>query len=179
MAYKTLVLHLLISAPADVPDEDLAVIRKTISQWNLTFGRAVGLTVLPVSWSEHAATEFGERPQEIINGQIVEESDLAIALFYDRLGTPTSEAASGTAEEIKVLVEAGEERWSAREHLREETSYRFCAGGAATVDRVPGKATRERSSLRIRWPRRSYRPHKQLSQSSNRPISAGGGRIQG
>lgn len=106
MAYMTLILHMLISAPSDVPDEDLSVIRKTISQWNLTFGRAVGLTVLPVSWSEHAAAEFGERPQEILNGQIVEESDLAIALFYDRLGTPTGEAASGTAEEIKVLVEA-------------------------------------------------------------------------
>ncbi|MBM6588947.1 hypothetical protein [Brevibacterium sp. RIT 803] len=106
MAYKSLVLRLLISAPSDVPEEDLSVVRKTISQWNLTFGRAIGLTVLPVSWSEHAATEFGDRPQEILNGQIVEESDLAIALFYDRLGTPTGEAASGTAEEIKVLVEA-------------------------------------------------------------------------
>lgn len=106
MAYPTLALHLLISAPGDVPLEDMAVIRKTISQWNLTFGRVVGLTVLPVSWTEHAVAEFGERPQAIINAQIVEESDLAIALFYDRLGTPTGDAESGTAEEIKVLVEA-------------------------------------------------------------------------
>lgn len=107
MAYPTLALHLLISAPGDVPLEDMAVIRRTISQWNLTFGRVVGLTVLPVSWTEHAVAEFGERPQAIINSQIVEESDLAVALFYDRLGTPTGNAESGTAEEIKVLVEAG------------------------------------------------------------------------
>lgn len=109
MAYRALVLHLLISAPSDVPNEDMAIIRKTISQWNLTLGRTVGLTVLPVSWSEHAATEFGERPQSILNGQIVEESDLAIALFYDRLGTPTGEAVSGTAEEIEILVGAKRE----------------------------------------------------------------------
>ncbi|GAB5902839.1 hypothetical protein [Mycobacteroides chelonae] len=107
MAYPTLALHLLISAPGDVPFDDMAAIRKTISQWNLNFGRTVGLTVLPVSWTEHAVAEFGERPQAILNNQIVEEADLAVALFYDRLGTPTGEAESGTAEEIKVLVEAG------------------------------------------------------------------------
>lgn len=107
MAYPTLALHLLISAPGDVPQEDMAVIRKTISQWNLNLGRHVGLTVLPVSWTEHAVSEFGERPQAILNHQIVEEADLAVALFQDRLGTPTGEAESGTAEEIKVLVEAG------------------------------------------------------------------------
>lgn len=107
MAYPTLALHLLVSAPGDVPVEDLTVIRKTISQWNLAHGRVVGLTVLPVSWTDHAAAEFGERPQAILNEQIVEESDLAVALFYDRLGTPTGEAESGTAEEIKILVKAG------------------------------------------------------------------------
>lgn len=107
MAYPTLALHLLISAPVDVPFEDMAIIRKTISQWNLNLGRHVGLTVLPVSWTEHAISEFGERPQAILNDQIVEEADLAVALFQDRLGTPTGEAESGTAEEIGVLVEAG------------------------------------------------------------------------
>jgi len=107
MAYPTLALHLLISAPGDVPPDDMAVMRKTISQWNLNLGRIVGLTVLPVSWTEHAVAEFGERPQSILNHQIVEEADLAVALFYDRLGTPTGESESGTAEEINVLVEAG------------------------------------------------------------------------
>lgn len=107
MAYHTLALHLLISAPSDLPAQDMAVIRKTISQWNLNLGRAVGLTVLPVSWSEHAVAEFGDRPQAILNDQIVEESDFAVALFCDRLGTPTGAADSGTAEEINILVEAG------------------------------------------------------------------------
>ncbi|WP_286957684.1 MULTISPECIES: hypothetical protein [Arsenicicoccus] len=107
MAYPTLALHLLISAPGDVPVQDMATIRKTISQWNLNLGRVVALTVLPVSWTEHAVAEFGDRPQAILNDQIVEEADFAVALFYDRLGTPTGEADSGTAEEIKVLVEAG------------------------------------------------------------------------
>jgi hypothetical protein len=45
--------------------------------------------------------------RRILNHQIVEEADLAVALFQDRFGTPTGEAESGTAEEIKVLVKAG------------------------------------------------------------------------
>lgn len=106
MAYPTLALHLLVSAPSDAPTEDMALIRKTISQWNLNLGRLVGLTVLPVSWTEHAVAEFGDRPQGILNKQIVEEADLAVALFHDRLGTPTGVAESGTAEEIKALVDA-------------------------------------------------------------------------
>jgi hypothetical protein len=63
--------------------------------------------VLPVSWTEHAVAEFGERPQAILNHQIVDEADLAVALFRDRLGTPTGQSESGTAEEIEILVEAG------------------------------------------------------------------------
>lgn len=52
MAYPTLALHLLVSAPGDVQPADLVVIRRTIGQWNLNFGRVVGLTALPVSWTE-------------------------------------------------------------------------------------------------------------------------------
>lgn len=107
MAYEALALHLLISAPSDIPDEDLATIRRTISQWNVTYGRTFGLTVIPVSWTEHAVSEFGTRPQEVINEQLIDQADLALALFADRLGTPTGTAESGTAEEIRELVQAG------------------------------------------------------------------------
>lgn len=107
MAYSALVLKLLVSAPSDVSDADMATIRKAISQWNHNFGHTVGLAVLPISWSEHAAAEFGDRPQALLNDQLVNQSDMAIALFRDRLGTPTGEAASGTAEEIRLLAQSG------------------------------------------------------------------------
>src|SRR5699024_5280187 len=85
----------------------MATIRKTISQWNLNLGRVVGLTVLPVSWTEHAIAELGVRPRGILLSQIGEEADFAVALFYDRRGRPTGEADCGTAEKISVLVGAG------------------------------------------------------------------------
>lgn len=65
------------------------------------------VTVVPVSWSEHAYSEFGIRPQESLNKQLVEEDDPAFAMFADRLGTPTGEADPGTVEEMDVMREAG------------------------------------------------------------------------
>lgn len=97
---------MLISAPSDIPEEDLATIKKTISQWNLSMGRPSSVTVVPMSWTEHATAEFGERPQALLNHQLVDEADIALALFADRLGTPTGEADSGTLEEIERLVAA-------------------------------------------------------------------------
>ena len=109
MSHQALVLRLLISAPGDIPSESITVIRKTISQWNFSHGEQLGIIVLPISWTEHAVAEFGDRPQELLNQQIVKEADLAVALFRDRLGTPTGKAESGTAEEIKIFAESGKQ----------------------------------------------------------------------
>lgn len=107
MVYQSFTQLMLISAPADLLDGHLALIRKTINQWNFNYGRPMSTTVLPISWSEHAAPEFGDRPQALLNGQIVDQVDMALAIFSDRLGTPTGEAESGTDEEITKLVEEG------------------------------------------------------------------------
>lgn len=107
MAYQSLTLSLLISAPGDIPDEDLVVIRRTINQWNVSIGRAFAVTVLPISWTEHGVSQFGDRPQATINHQLVDNADLALALFNRRLGTPTGTAESGTAEEIAEMTQAG------------------------------------------------------------------------
>lgn len=49
----------------------------------------------------------GERAQSLINKQGVDRSDIVFALFGNRLGSPTSEAVSGTAEEIDLAVAGG------------------------------------------------------------------------
>lgn len=46
MAYPTLALHLLISAPGDVPIADMAIIRKTISQLSIPSKRGDGVMPL-------------------------------------------------------------------------------------------------------------------------------------
>lgn len=110
MAYPALTLHLLISAPGDVPDDDRRVVREAIDAWNFTSGRwlvPTPVTVIPVEWGVHAYSQMGVRPQEALNKQFVQESDMALAIFANRLGTPTGEADSGTVEEIDVMRRAG------------------------------------------------------------------------
>jgi hypothetical protein len=48
-----------------------------------------------------------DRPQGVLNKQILQTADLLVAIFWTRLGTPTGEADSGTAEEIEKHVAAG------------------------------------------------------------------------
>jgi hypothetical protein len=107
MAFAATTLRALISCPGDVDKGDLAVVHQAITRWNVLLGEQFGYVVVPVSWNDHAAAEFGEPPQDILNRQLVDVVDLGIAIFWSRLGTPTAAAESGTAEEISRLAEAG------------------------------------------------------------------------
>lgn len=107
MAYSVLARRLLVSCPGDIPTTDLHVVQKTINRWNGIYGEKFGTAIIPISWGTHAAAEFGNAPQELLNSQIVDQCDICLALFANRLGTPTALAESGTAEEIMRLSEAG------------------------------------------------------------------------
>ena len=134
MAYPSLTLHLLVSAPADVSSDDQRVVREAIDTWNFSSGRWVAptpVTVVPVLWGIHAYSRMGVRPQEAINKQFVEEADLALAMFADRLGTPTGEADSGTLEEIDVMRRAGK-----HVSLLHNTSPRSLNGVQATEEKM-------------------------------------------
>jgi hypothetical protein len=50
---------------------------------------------------------MGDRPQAIINKQILGNCDLLVAVFWTRIGSPTGVAVSGTVEEIQEHLNAG------------------------------------------------------------------------
>lgn len=50
---------------------------------------------------------MADRPQGIINEQVVKSCDLVIGAFWTRLGTPTGLEDSGTVEEIKWFLKQG------------------------------------------------------------------------
>jgi hypothetical protein len=102
MARAAIVLSALVSSPSDVAAE-CATVLTAIRDWNSSHSRDVGIVLEPVQWQTHAFPEAGDRPQAIINKQIVDESDMVIALFGHRIGTPTGVAPSGTIEEIERL----------------------------------------------------------------------------
>ncbi|WP_353622123.1 hypothetical protein [Halocella sp. SP3-1] len=57
-------------------------------------------------WETSAFPESGKRPQALLNKQIVNDSDAAIAIFWTRFGTPTEEYDSGTEEEIEKMLKS-------------------------------------------------------------------------
>ncbi len=65
------------------------------------------LVLLPVGWETHSSPEMGDRPQAIINKQILKDCDLLVGVFWTRIGTPTGEYASGTVEEIEEHIKTG------------------------------------------------------------------------
>lgn len=99
MSYEAKVLSILIASPSDVQEErEIAV--KTIQEWNELHSSSKQVVLLPIRWETHTTPEYGARPQEIINNQIVDECDILIGIFWTKLGTSTGVADSGTLEEI-------------------------------------------------------------------------------
>lgn len=106
MSFVARVVNVMIASPSDVGQER-AVIKEVIYKWNILHAERARVVLLPVHWETHSYPSFGDRPQAIINKQILDQCDLLIAIFWTRLGTHTGEAASGTVEEIQKHVGSG------------------------------------------------------------------------
>ncbi|HOD84511.1 MAG: hypothetical protein BWX88_02344 [Planctomycetes bacterium ADurb.Bin126] len=106
MSYGVTVFDVMIATPSDVHAER-AVIREVIHEWNAVHSKPMHMVLMPVGWDTHSAPAMGERPQGIINRQILRDCDLLVAVFWTRLGTETGTAPSGTVEEIQEHLRAG------------------------------------------------------------------------
>lgn len=106
MPYKAKVIKVMIATPSDVAKER-QLIRDVVYEWNFVHSEDKDLVLMPIGWESHASPSMGERPQAIINKQVLKNCDLLIAAFWTRLGSPTGKAASGTVEEIEEHLKAG------------------------------------------------------------------------
>ncbi|MGX7896920.1 hypothetical protein [Tsuneonella sp. HG222] len=97
---------MFIASPSDLTDERV-VIPEVINDWNAAHGLPNNIVFLPIKWETHATPQLGERPQELINQQILRDCDLLVALFWTRIGQSTGKEESGTVEEIKEFVNKG------------------------------------------------------------------------
>ncbi|KPX72427.1 hypothetical protein [Pseudomonas syringae group genomosp. 3] len=106
MSYKAEVFNVMIASPGDVKAER-AQVREVIHEWNAVHSRSREIVLLPTGWETHSAPEMGSGPQAIINRRILEKCDLLVDIFWTRVGTATTEYASGTVEEIEKHVSSG------------------------------------------------------------------------
>jgi nucleoside 2-deoxyribosyltransferase len=85
--------------PADVLKE-LMLVGEIVDEWNLHHGEAANTFIRHAHWTTDAAPDMSDRAQAVINRQIIDKSDILVAVFWTRFGTPTGEADSGTEEEV-------------------------------------------------------------------------------
>lgn len=106
MSFFATVLKVMIASPGDVPQER-HLIREVIHEWNVVHAEDRKAVLQPVGWETHASPQMGDRPQAIINKQVLRGCDILVAAFWTRIGSPTGVAPSGTVEEIEEHIAAG------------------------------------------------------------------------
>lgn len=97
------VYDLLISCPGDV-NEYLELIKEAVDNFNKLYGSLNNIQVSVKHWSTDSFPESGDKPQELLNKQIVRNCDAAVAIFWTRFGTATDRYGSGTEEEIEEML---------------------------------------------------------------------------
>jgi hypothetical protein len=108
MSFNAKAIQIMIASPSDVPEERRTIV-EAIYSWNNMNARSMGVVLLPVRWETHATPGLGDRGQALINKQCLNDSDIIIAVFGNRLGTPTGQFESGTVEEIHTALELKKE----------------------------------------------------------------------
>ncbi|MEO5960598.1 MAG: hypothetical protein ABIR80_15905 [Opitutaceae bacterium] len=99
-------LKLTLCGPNDVVKE-IAIAQEIVTEWNVTQGEKSGFWIKHQHWSTDTHPDLSDRPQGVINRQVIDDSDLLVAIFWSRFGMPTSVAGSGTEEEIQRGVRLG------------------------------------------------------------------------
>lgn len=97
------VLKMLLSSPGDVNEERESV-AKLVFRYNQENLISKGVFIKLIRW-EDMAPQIGPGPQNVINNQI-DEYDIFAGVMWNRFGTPTDIAASGTEEEFNIAIDS-------------------------------------------------------------------------
>ena len=99
-------VKLAFCGPSDVSKET-EMATAIVTEWNLQHGEARGFWLKHQHWSTDSHPDMSERAQGVINRQMIDDSDIIVAIFWSRFGTATGVANSGTEEEIRRGIQLG------------------------------------------------------------------------
>lgn len=90
----------MIGSPSDLVKERM-VVKKAIEGWNKLFTNLHRIQFDAFTQEDAVPLIANEEPQAILDKQLSSQTNLMIALFWTRAGTPISCAVSGTMKEIQ------------------------------------------------------------------------------
>lgn len=106
MVYAAHVVHVLIASPSDVSAERKAL-RTALWEFNDEHTPSSQTVLLPRTWEENSTPRLGADPQTILDEQIVDTSDIAIGIFWTRIGQLLEDGTPATVHELERFVAAG------------------------------------------------------------------------
>ena len=108
MPRNTNVYDIVLSCPTDVQDE-IEVIENVLKDFNKTIGMGLGATLNLKHWTTDSYSQSGGTAQSLLNDQFINDADMIICIFWNRMGTPTEDYESGTAEEMLKAISDGKQ----------------------------------------------------------------------
>ena len=96
----------MIVSPSDI-SEEREIAKSVLYRWNELNSRFHNIVFSVLGYDINAHADSGVHPQESLNHQLLEQADLIIAIFWTKLGTPTTEYSSGSVEEITKHIQQG------------------------------------------------------------------------
>jgi hypothetical protein len=104
---KVELIRVFLASPGDVETER-TIVREVINAVNQTIGEDKGIRFELVSWETDSIPAYGRDAQAILNEQIgdMAKIDLFVGIMWNRFGSATPRAESGTEEEFRRAVES-------------------------------------------------------------------------
>ncbi|MBQ9281111.1 MAG: hypothetical protein IJ207_02810 [Treponema sp.] len=104
--YQANCFNVMIVSPSDI-SEEREIAKNVLYRWNELNSRFHNIVFSVLGYDINAHADSGVHPQESLNHQLLEQADLIIAIFWTKLGTPTTEYSSGSVEEITKHIQQG------------------------------------------------------------------------
>lgn len=95
------IYNIMIGSPSDV-EKYAKIAIDCITHWNIMHSSEKRIALVPLHWTTSSYPSLQNKPQQVLNEQLVNNSDALIAVFGTRIGTPTDKYPGGTAEEIDL-----------------------------------------------------------------------------
>lgn len=98
-----------IASPGDTVEER-AVCDKVFREISDTVGQILNFRIESKKWEANARPSFGEDGQAVITAQLLDDYQIFIGIMWNRFGTPTARADSGTEEEFDLAYKRYSEK---------------------------------------------------------------------
>jgi hypothetical protein len=104
---KVELISVFLASPGDV-NAERAIVRDVLNAVNKTLGKDKGVHFDLVSWETDSIPSYGRDAQAILNDQIGDMTtiELFVGIMWNRFGSATPRAESGTEEEFRRAVES-------------------------------------------------------------------------